>query len=60
MKGASMWRTKSVKMMDFLAENGVHPKYTKGGAAYYKRTKELQDLILRFTIIHVFIPNRSY
>ena len=55
-----MWRTKSVKMMDFLAENGVLPKYTKGGAAYYKRTRELNDLILRFTIIHVFIPNRSY
>ena len=47
-------------MIDFLAENGVHPQYTKGSAAYYNRTKELEDLILRYAIIHTYIPNRLY
>lgn len=55
-----MWRTKSIKMMDFLAENGLLPKYTKNGAAYYKRNKCLKDLLLRFTVIHTLIPNRRY
>ena len=36
------------------------PKYTKDGAAYYKRSQLLQDLLLRFTVIHTLIPNKRY
>jgi hypothetical protein len=53
-----MW-VKSYLLYDFLGENGLFPYWEGDGLYYYKPSKRLDDLLLRYEIIHTLIPNKG-
>lgn len=46
-----MW-VYNTRLQDFLAENGLDASFELYGMAYYKKTRKLNELLTRYTIIH--------
>lgn len=55
-----MWVVKSIKLYDFLGEHGLFPSWESMGIYYYKTSKRLKELLLRYDIIYTLIPNRGF
>lgn len=49
---------KNVRKIDYLWTNGIQPLYERYGVAYYKTSKQLRDLLNRYYIQYLCIPNR--
>lgn len=49
---------KSIRIIDFLEENGCYPVYEDCGHAFYRTSARLSELLDRYYIIYYCIPNR--
>lgn len=55
-----MFRTKNIRLKDFLGDNGVYPHHSKYEFSYYTKNKKLDELLLRFEIMYSCIPNKGW
>ena len=54
-----MYYTNNIKQIDYLAANGVEPEYQSFGYSFFRREPLLKELLDRYYIMNVCIPNRK-
>lgn len=53
-----MYQTNNIKQIDYLAANGVEPEYQSFGYSFFRRDPILKELLDRYYIMNVCLPNR--
>lgn len=53
-----MYKTNNFKQIDYLAANGVEPVYQSFGYSFFRNGPRLKELLDRYYIMKVCIPNR--
>lgn len=53
-----MFYVHEVRLINFLWERGITPDYEIGNTALYRRTKRLNELLDKYYIRYVCIPNK--
>lgn len=53
-----MYYTNNIKQIDYLAANGVEPEYQSFGYSFFRREPILKELLDRYYIMNVCLPNR--
>lgn len=53
-----VYETRSIRLQNYLAENGIYPVNEQGKTAYYNITKEFYLLLDRYNIIQEVFKGR--
>lgn len=53
-----MYYTNNFKQINYLAANGVEPEYHSFGYSFFRRSARLDELLDRYYIMNVCLPNR--
>lgn len=55
-----MFKTRDVRLQDYLAINGCYAYKIKGKLAFYHNSSKLNDLLDKYYIEYICIPNKAY
>lgn len=55
-----MWAIKNIGLIDYLWDNGIKPEYERYELSFFRTSEKLRNLIDRYFIETVCIPNRGF
>lgn len=55
-----MWCIKSIKLNDFLMENGIYPEYENSGLSFYHNSARLRSLLDDYAVREAFYNKGEY